>query len=83
MSIYYVYATNSSYRSTAPAKDYDGPAAALEAGVASAFAIVSDEIRAGQSNAAVEVSVADLDNTVVLRSVVALSVSCLLNPPVA
>jgi hypothetical protein len=81
MSIYYVYATNSYYRSSAQAKEYDGPAAALEAGVASAIAIVSEEIRTGRSNAAVEVSVADLDNNVVLRSVVNLSVSNLMTAP--
>lgn len=78
MPIFYIHATNSSFRSSAPAANYDTADAALKVGIKSALDIATEEVRDGMPNPIVEVCIADLDNVVVLRSAVSVSVSRLL-----
>ena len=74
----FIHATNSKFQSLDEGADYDLPEAALALGVQGAVAILADEVRQGERNAAVEVSIEAEDGTQVLRSVVAISVSSLL-----
>jgi hypothetical protein len=78
MPIFYIHATNSSFRSLGPPKEHESANAALRAGIRAGIEIAADEVRSGSPNAMVEVCIADVNNDVVLRSAVSVSVSPLL-----
>jgi hypothetical protein len=74
----FIRATDSRFHSSDEGAEYDLPEAALALGIQGAVAILSDEIKQGERNAAVEVSIEAEDGTQVLRSIVAISVSSLI-----
>ena len=74
----FIHATNSTFQSTDEGADYDLPEAALALGIQDAVAILSDVVKQGEHNAAVEVSIEAEDGTQVLRSIVAISVASLI-----
>ena len=78
MPQFFIQATNSTFRSRDQGDEYDHPDIALALGIRSAIALVVDEIIKGERNAAVEISIENVDGTQVLRSIVAVSVSSML-----
>ena len=78
MPQFFIQATNLTFRSRDQGGEYDHPDIALALGIRGAIALVADEIIKGERNAAVEVSIENMDGTQVLRSIVAVSVSAML-----
>ena len=71
----FIHVTNGKFRSRDEGADYDDPTAALALGVRSAFAIAAEEVARGERSAAVDICIEQEDGTLVLRSVVAVSIS--------
>lgn len=74
----FIHVTNSRFHSFDEGAEYDLPETALALGVQGAVVILSDEVKQGERNAAVEVSIEAEDGTQVLRSIVAISVASLM-----
>jgi hypothetical protein len=81
MSALFIHVHDSKRHSCDEGDEYDNPQAALAIGVRGAIAILSEEIVSGKTNSAAEVSVRLANGSQILRSIVALSVSCLLSDP--
>lgn len=78
MPLLYIRTVNSDFVSRDDGADYARPEDALAAGVHSAALIGVDEIAGGKPSTAVEVRVEGSDGAVLLRSMVAVSVSALM-----
>ena len=74
----FIHTTNSKFHSADEGADYDLPETALALGIQGAVAVLCDEVKQGERNSAVEVSIEAEDGTQVLRSIVAISISSLL-----
>ena len=75
MPFLFIKTLNATFQSKDDGVDYDRPEDALAAGVNGALEIVRDEIKQGKAHAAVDVCIEQKDGKVILRSVVAVSVS--------
>ena len=78
MPLLFITTLNASFQSKDEGVDYDRPEDALSAGVNGALEIARDEIIQGKKNVAVDVCIEQEDGKVILRSIVAVSVSPLL-----
>lgn len=82
MAFLFIRARGPTFRSSDLGAEYERPEAALALGLNGAVAMLTDDLRRGEANAAVEISVEAQDGTQVLCSVVTLSV-CALTPRTA
>ena len=71
----FIHVTDGKFRSRDDGGEYDNPATALALGVRSAVAIAAEEVARGERSSAVDICIEQKDGTLVLRSVVAVSVS--------
>lgn len=81
MSLFFLRTTNGKFVARDDGFDYERAEDALVIGVQGALQIAGDEMHRGGATCAVEVVVEDYDGVPVLRSVVAISVSCLMPDP--
>lgn len=83
MPFLFIRTTNSDFATLDDGAPYERPEDALAMGIASAVAIVGEDVLEGEGTAAVEICVENEDGEKVLRAVVATSVSRLTTTPAA